>query len=88
MPETIHKLPSRRCIGCQKSYSQQDLIRFTFKDGTLIIDEEKKADGRGSYLCRNNECYMKACKSRAFSRAFKTFVANDEIEKIGRIINA
>ena len=88
MPETIHKLPFRRCIGCKNSYPQNELLRFTFKDGELIIDEEKKSDGRGSYICRNKECYEKACKSNAFSRTFKMFVSKDEIEKIGRIINA
>lgn len=88
MPETIHKLPMRRCIGCKESYPQQELIRFTFADGELKIDEEKKADGRGSYICRKKECYEKAVKSNAFSRTFKTFIAKDEIEKIGRLINA
>ena len=55
MPETIHKLPMRRCIGCKESYPQQELIRFTFADGELKIDEEKKADGRGSYICRKKQ---------------------------------
>ena len=88
MPETIKKPPMRRCIGCRGSYPQKELIRFVFADGGLKIDEEKKADGRGSYICRKKECFEKAVKSNAFSKTFRTFVAKDEIEKIGRIINA
>jgi predicted RNA-binding protein YlxR (DUF448 family) len=63
------KIPMRRCIGCMESKPKRELIRITFSEDVLRPDMTGKADGRGAYLCGNTECFMKAKKIRAFSRA-------------------
>ena len=63
------KTPMRRCIGCMESKPKRELIRIAFSEGTIRPDPTGKADGRGAYLCKNAECFMKAKKRRAFSRA-------------------
>ena len=88
MPETIKKVPMRKCIACMTSYPQSQLIRITLQGNELQIDQEKKADGRGCYICKNEKCIETAVKKNAFSRAFKTFIAKDEIEKIRRYSDA
>jgi len=88
MPETIKKVPQRRCVGCRKSFPQEGLIRFTYTGGELKIDEEKRSVGRGCYVCKNKDCIEKAIKSNGFARSFRCAVPKDEIEKIGRLINA
>jgi len=88
MPETIKKVPMRRCIACMQSKPQKELIRITYADGELKLDEKVKAEGRGCYLCRNKECIDKAIKKNAFARAYKTSIAKSTVEIIGRLINA
>ena len=88
MPETIKKVPQRKCIGCNTSYSQNDLIRITLQNGKLQIDQEIKAEGRGCYVCKNSSCIEKAIKKNAFQRTFKRAFSKDEVEQIGRYLNA
>ena len=88
MPQIIKKVPMRRCIACMTSYPQSELLRVTLQGAELKIDQEKKADGRGCYICKNEKSIETAIKKTAFSRAFKTFISKDEIEKIGRYSDA
>ena len=88
MPETIKHVPQRKCIACNKSFNQNELLRITFDGTQLKVDEEKKNDGRGCYLCKNSQCIEKALKKNAFSRAFKRAFSKDEIEMIGRYLYA
>ncbi|NLA70238.1 MAG: YlxR family protein [Clostridiales bacterium] len=63
--------PMRRCLGCNKSFSQDSLIRMTLIDNRIIIDRDCKNDGRGFYLCKCEECISLAFKKKAFNRACK-----------------
>lgn len=64
----------RRCIACYTSYPQDEILRFTLDDKTLVPDIDKKNDGRGVYLCKKRECLDVALKKNQFNRAFKTQV--------------
>jgi predicted RNA-binding protein YlxR (DUF448 family) len=52
-----------------ESKPKRELVRITLSDGRARPDPTGKANGRGAYLCRREECFMKAKKRRAFSRA-------------------
>jgi len=54
-----------------KSKPQKDLIRIVCNGSKLSVDYTGKADGRGVYLCRNEECIRKAMKGKAFNRSYK-----------------
>lgn len=66
------KKPMRKCIACNTSYPQDELIRFTLQDGQIIRDKEIKNNGRGVYLCSKKECFDIAVKKKSFNRAFRT----------------
>jgi predicted RNA-binding protein YlxR (DUF448 family) len=54
----------RTCIGCRGKFLQKTLIRFVCQgDETLQMDGQKKAAGRGAYVCRSQSCIQKAFKS-------------------------
>jgi len=76
----------RRCIGCRTSYPQEDLIRFTFDGSSVIADEGGKREGRGFYLCRNEECLAAAIKAKAFNRICRTNVDTDSISAAFRVL--
>jgi predicted RNA-binding protein YlxR (DUF448 family) len=52
-----------------ESKPKRELIRIAFSEDAIRPDPTGKADGRGAYLCKTAECFMKAKKKRAFSRA-------------------
>lgn len=73
--------PMRRCIACRESKAQDELLRFTFKDGRIEADKESKSDGRGIYLCPSKECAELAIKRKAFNRACHSNVDADSIDR-------
>ncbi len=60
--------PMRRCIGCMQSFPQENLIRLTKQDNVIKIDYSGRANGRGMYLCRNEECVQNAFKRKSWNR--------------------
>ncbi len=65
-----HK-PQRSCVVCRLKTDKRDLIRLVIADGSLMIDESGKMNGRGAYLCQNKECWMKAAAHMQLSRALR-----------------
>lgn len=69
------KLPLRMCIVCKNMIDKRNLIRIVRRtDGTIGIDLSGKSNGRGAYVCANDECMAKLVKTRALNRAFKISV--------------
>ena len=66
------KKPMRKCIACNTSFPQDELIRFTLRDDEIVRDNEIKNNGRGMYLCNKRECFELAVKKKAFNRACRT----------------
>ena len=57
------KKPQRQCIACRACRDKQDLIRVVkTKEGEIMLDRTGRKNGRGAYLCANEECLKKAWK--------------------------
>ena len=51
------KKPQRQCIACRACRDKQDLIRVVkTKEGEIMLDRTGRKNGRGAYLCANEEC--------------------------------
>ena len=72
----------RRCIACRESRPQDELMRFTFDGKEVKADSGSRNDGRGFYLCRNEECLETAIKRKAFNRACRQNIDTEEIRKV------
>ncbi len=69
----------RMCIACRTMQDKRNLTRIVKdKEGNIFIDETGKKNGRGAYVCKNEECLNKLLKQKSLNKAFKTNV-NDEI---------
>jgi predicted RNA-binding protein YlxR (DUF448 family) len=79
---TESKVPMRRCIGCMRSRPQSEMIRFTLHGDEVVPDRGRKADGRGVYLCRSEECISRARKNRAFNRSFRRNLDKDAVDRM------
>ena len=65
------KIPQRQCMGCRERMAKKELIRVVRgTDGTVNLDFSGKQNGRGAYICKNEDCFNKAIKKKSFFRAF------------------
>ena len=79
----------RRCIACRESKPQDELIRFVLNGQDPVIDLSGRAEGRGFYLCRSEECARTAIKRKAFNRVCKRNLDEKEINSlIGQVLDS
>ena len=76
------KEPMRRCIGCHQSLPQSSLLRFTYDGTAFRADTGDRNDGRGIYLCSNDECIALSFKRKAWNRIARSGVDNEEIKRV------
>ena len=61
----MKRLPQRTCIGCNTKKDKKDLIRIVKnKNEEIKVDLTGKMDGRGTYICKQEECLNKAIKNK------------------------
>ena len=59
----VKKIPTRTCTGCRQVKNKKDLIRVVRdKEGNVFVDVTGRQNGRGAYICPNEECLEKAVK--------------------------
>jgi len=81
------KIPMRQCSACRGHFEKRQLLRVVrTPEGNVVVDTKGKANGRGVYICKKEECLEKAIKSRALSRALEVPVPDDVIESIRQTI--
>ena len=82
---TGKKIPQRQCIGCGQMKDKKELIRILkTQDGSIVIDATGKKNGRGAYICPDEECLQKAFKTKGLERSFKMAIDQsiyDELKK-------
>ena len=77
------KIPLRKCTGCQEMKNKKELVRIVRNDeGEFSVDFTGKKPGRGAYVCPNEECLLKAHKSKGLERSFKSAVPADVYEEL------
>ena len=76
------KIPMRTCIACRTAHPKRELIRVVKFNDEISLDLTGKANGRGAYVCNNEECIKKLKKTKALSRAFSMNVSDDVYIKI------
>lgn len=80
----------RMCIVCRQMQDKKQLLRIVkSKDGQLSIDRTGKKNGRGAYICSNEECLKKLVKQKTLNKAFKmnideSFYKEIEEEVLGK----
>ena len=76
--------PERMCRICRTKNDKKNLVRIVKeKNGNVFVDINQKANGRGMYLCKKEDCINKAIKSKVISRAFNCEVDNEIYNIIG-----
>lgn len=74
----VKKIPMRMCTACREMKPKRELIRVVkTAEGEIKLDTTGRLNGRGAYICKSHECFEKARKTNALSRAFETRVSED-----------
>lgn len=73
---------SRMCIVCRKRAGKDELNRFIKHEDTIEYDESGKAQSRGFYICKTNECVERAIKTRVLNKIYKKQIDLAEYEKL------
>lgn len=65
-PRASAREPARTCVVCRRARPRSELVRFVRRpDGTVGLDAEGKAPGRGAYVCPEEMCVRRAAKRLA-----------------------
>lgn len=77
------KIPARMCTGCGEMKPKSELVRIVRSpEGEISLDLTGRKNGRGSYICKNAECFDKAVKKKAFERAFGVKLSDELVSSI------
>lgn len=75
--------PERTCIACRTKGPKENFFKIVKnRNGAFMIERDVRLDGRGAYICKNDECIEKCKKTKALNRAFKTVVPAEIYEEL------
>lgn len=76
-------IPLRKCLGCDEMLGKKGMLRVVKnKEGEISIDETGRKNGRGAYICRDMECFLKAQKKHSLERSLKCSISDEIYQKL------
>ena len=76
------KVPIRTCIACRTAKPKKELIRVVKTNEDIRLDLTGKLNGRGAYVCNDENCIHKLKKQRLLNRAFSCQVEDSVYDRI------
>ena len=85
----MKKIPMRSCVITGEKLPKKDLIRVVrTPEGTVIVDETGKVNGKGAYLKKDIETFEKAQKTKILNRKLEVEVPDTIYEKLKSKVGA
>ncbi len=80
---TVRKVPMRKCTGCGEMKNKKEMLRILkTTEGEIFLDKTGKKNGRGAYLCQDQECLMKAFRNKGLERSLKCAIPAEVVESL------
>lgn len=77
------KIPLRKCTGCGEMKPKKELIRIVkTPENEILLDRTGKLNGRGAYICPDEECLKKARKAKRIEKSFCCGISDEVYDKI------
>lgn len=74
-------------MGCNEAREKNELLRIVkSKEGMLEVDLTGKKNGRGAYICKNEECLDKVIKSKRLQRVLEQEIGQEIFESLRGVI--
>ena len=84
----VRKIPMRMCVVTREKFPKNELIRVVkTPEGKVIIDESGKANGRGAYLKKDKEVFLKARKSRVLDKQLEIEVPLEIFDELNNLLD-
>lgn len=82
------KKPLRICVACRTKKSKFELVRVVkTPNDEVMLEGNKRVNGRGAYLCKTSECIGKARKEKSLDRALNAKIPEEIYERLMALIN-
>ena len=72
----------RTCIACRKRKEKQQLLRIVARDKQAVIDESKKENTRGMYICNDSACINKLLKAKDMTKCIKIDASCESMKEL------
>lgn len=83
----VKKIPMRTCIISREKLPKQELIRIVrTPEGSVIIDETGKQNGRGAYLKKDLQVFEKARKNKILNKQLETEIPDSIFEELKNLV--
>lgn len=82
------KIPMRMCVVTREKLPKGELVRVVrTPEGNVIIDEKGKANGRGAYLKKDRDVFLKAQKNKILNRVLEVEVPDKVFEDLNNLLD-
>ena len=79
----MKKIPMRTCVVTREKLEKRDLLRVVrTPDGTVVVDDTLKANGRGAYLKKDVSVIEKAKTSKILDKHLEVNVPLNIYEEL------
>ena len=84
----VRKIPMRMCVVTREKFPKNELIRVVkTPEGKVIIDESGKVNGRGAYLKKEKEVFLKAKKSKILNKQLEIEVPSEIFDELDNLLD-
>lgn len=79
----MKKIPQRTCVICRSKFDKRDLNRIVLNNsGEIFYDPTGKANGRGAYVCKSEDCMDRFFNKNYLERAFRKKIESAVVDSV------
>ena len=84
------RTPIRTCVACRTTGGKRGLLRVVRlpEAAGVELDPTGKRNGRGAYVCPNQECVTAALKKKQLERSLKTPISEETAQALRSAIRS
>jgi predicted RNA-binding protein YlxR (DUF448 family) len=75
---------NRICCVCRNKQDKSQMTRLVYINNTILIDNNKKYNGKGCYVCSNPDCRLKLIQKKILNRVYRCNIDQQLYEKLSK----
>ena len=75
------------CVVTREKWPKSQLIRVVRTENGVIVDPSGKVNGKGAYLKKDKEVFLKAKSSKILNRQLETTVPDKVFDDLNDLLN-